>query len=258
MASNDIFGDRMKAYEARETSRRFLPMVPVCARIDGRGFSKFTHDLPKPFDIVTRTAMDRTAAYLVKETHAAIGYVQSDEITLVWHYPDYTSSMIFDGKVTKLTSVLAGMATANFMLCLPLLLQERLPHFDCRVWQVPSKIEAANVILWRAQDAKRNGISSTCRSFYSAKEMHGWNQEGMLARIAAKGVNYEADILKEWRQGVYFRRETFWTSVAGAGDVERSRIARVDMPYFGNVINRMEVIFDGAAPLTNPQGTAFR
>ena len=249
MSSNDIFGDRMKTYEARETSRRFLPMVPVCARIDGRRFSQFTRDLPKPFDTVTRNAMDQTAKYLVKETHAAIGYVQSDEITLVWHYPDHTSSMIFDGKVAKLTSVLAGMATARFMLAMPPLMQQRLPHFDCRVWQVPSKTEAANVILWRAQDAKRNGISSTARSLCSAKALQGKDQLKMLEMIAEAGVDFEDDIPQEFRQGVYFRRETFFVQVEGAGDTQRSRIARVNMPYFGDVLNREAVIFDGATPL---------
>lgn len=249
MASSDVFGDRMKAYEGRETSRRFLPMVPVCARIDGRGFSQFTRDLPKPFDTVTRNAMDQTAKYLVKETHASIGYVQSDEITLIWHYPDYTSSMIFDGKITKLTSVLAGMATAKFMISIPLNLQMRLPHFDCRVWQVPSKTEAANVVLWRAQDARRNGISSTCRSLYSAKAMHGQDQPAMLGMIAAKGVHYENDIPREYREGVYFQREAYFIPVEGEEDAQRSRVARRDMPYFGNVLNREEVIFSSARPL---------
>lgn len=239
----------MKAYEARETSRRFLPMVPVCARIDGRGFSKFTRDMEKPFSTTMRTAMDQTASYLVKETNAAIGYVQSDEITLVWHYPTHTSSMLFDGKVAKLTSVLAGMATAKFMHMMPTLYQARLPHFDARVWQVPSRTEAANVVLWRAQDARRNGISSTCRSLYSAKAMHGQDQPAMLGMIAAKGVHYENDIPREYREGVYFQREAYFIPVEGEEDAQRSRVARRDMPYFGNVLNREEVIFSSARPL---------
>ena len=34
-------GDRMKMYERQEAGRRFLPLLPVYARIDGRSFSLF-------------------------------------------------------------------------------------------------------------------------------------------------------------------------------------------------------------------------
>jgi tRNA(His) guanylyltransferase len=44
----DSLGDRMKSYESRESDRRFLPMVPVYARIDGRGFSSFTRGMERP------------------------------------------------------------------------------------------------------------------------------------------------------------------------------------------------------------------
>ena len=40
--NSDEFGDRMKAYEAVETSRAFDPALPIYARIDGRAFSAFT------------------------------------------------------------------------------------------------------------------------------------------------------------------------------------------------------------------------
>ena len=36
------FGDRMKGYEAVEAKRRFMPLLPIYARIDGKSFSKFT------------------------------------------------------------------------------------------------------------------------------------------------------------------------------------------------------------------------
>lgn len=56
-----------------------------------------------------------------------------------------------------MTSILASMATARFNALLP----ERLPEkagqialFDCRVWGMPSREEAANGVLWR--DAHRS------------------------------------------------------------------------------------------------------
>ena len=44
---HDDLGDRMKGLEAQETARRFIPGLPIYARIDGRGFSKFTRGIRK-------------------------------------------------------------------------------------------------------------------------------------------------------------------------------------------------------------------
>jgi len=48
--SKDDFGNRMKDYETVETSRRFMPLLPIYARIDGRCFSDFTRGMERPFD----------------------------------------------------------------------------------------------------------------------------------------------------------------------------------------------------------------
>ncbi len=77
------FGDRMKLYEAVESDRRFMPLLPVCARLDGKRFSKFTEGLARPYDKRMADLMCKTAAYLVEETNANIGYTQFDEISLV-------------------------------------------------------------------------------------------------------------------------------------------------------------------------------
>ena len=48
--SLDDMGDRLKEYERAETGRKFIPMIPIYARIDGRSFSKFTKGMKRPFD----------------------------------------------------------------------------------------------------------------------------------------------------------------------------------------------------------------
>jgi len=45
MSDKTSLGDRMKAYEKGQTPPRFMAGVPVCARIDGKTFSKFTRGL---------------------------------------------------------------------------------------------------------------------------------------------------------------------------------------------------------------------
>lgn len=77
-------GDRMKAYEKSGTLAKLDPTLPICSRIDGRSFSRFTKGCEKPFDARVSGAMRAACAYLVEQTHALIGYVQSDEISLVF------------------------------------------------------------------------------------------------------------------------------------------------------------------------------
>jgi tRNA(His) guanylyltransferase len=257
--SKDEMGDRMKKYEAVATATRLDVSLPICARIDGRSFSSFTRGCEKPFDARLSMAMRKTAAYLVEETHAKIGYTQSDEITLVWENVE-GGSIIFDGRVQKMTSVFASMAGVKFFSVYG---GEKLPAFDCRVWQAPSREEAANVFLWRVFDARKNATISACRSHFSAKKMHGKRQADMREMLRSVGIDFDTAYPAEDRFGVFFRR------VTGAREIDRETLAKiperyrpesrlvtrswveqVDMPFFGDVTNRVSVVFDGADPST--------
>ena len=218
----DDLGDRMKEYEGEYAKRRLDPMQPTIARIDGRTFSKFTKGFVKPFVKIITNAMNGTTKALVDKTHADIGYVQSDEITLIWRDQENPeSSMFFDWREQKLVSVLASMAAAEFNWFmiegmtldakphLRVKLQMTRPHFDCRVWQVPDREEAANTLLWRAQDARRNAISAFAQQYVSHKKLQGLNQKEMLD---AAYENAAPDIMSVMTMddmyGRYFQRVT--------------------------------------------------
>lgn len=70
--TQDSLGDRMKVYEYHETNRRFLPNLPIYARIDGHGFSRFTRGMQRPYDERMSRAMVATAGALVEKTHATL------------------------------------------------------------------------------------------------------------------------------------------------------------------------------------------
>ena len=156
-------GDRMKMYEGRETGRRVMPGLPICARIDGRAFHTFTRGLARPYDERLTECMVETARFLVQETGAVIGYTQSDEITLLFYTQEPGSQHFFGGKIQKMVSVLASAATCQFAKQM----QDKLPEkadslvmFDCRVWGVPTLEEACNVLVWRELDATRKQHSN--------------------------------------------------------------------------------------------------
>lgn len=265
----DDFGDRMKRYEAVETERCFIPLLPIYARIDGRCFSAFTRGLDRPFDVRITRAMIETAKFLVEQTHARIGYTQSDEISLVWLQERYDSETFFGGKIQKLTSVLASLATAKFQhVCLEdAVLADRvrrqIPVFDCRVFQLPNRTEAANAFLWREKDATKNAISMAARHYYPHRQLHGQSSSAMQEMIFQKGQNFN-DYPAFFKRGTFVRRVTLEREftpeeLARIPEkhrpppgklVSRSSVIEIEMPVFTKVTNREAVIFDGAFPVT--------
>jgi tRNA(His) guanylyltransferase len=262
----DNFGDRMKAYEAAETERRFIPMLPVYARIDGRCFSSFTHGMQRPYDEGMVEAMVTTAEWLVEKTHARIGYTQSDEISLTWLADQYESDIFFAGKIHKIVSVLASMAAARFAVAvrahLGPVFAAKMPSFDCRAFQLPNRAEGANAFLWREQDATKNAISMAAQHYYSHQELQGKTSAEMQEMLFAKGVNFN-NYPDFFKRGTFVRRTTedrpftadeiarIPEKFRPAPDalLTRSKIARLDMPRFSSVTNREAVIFDGAEPI---------
>lgn len=255
----DELGDRMKSYESDATSIRLRSDIPIYARIDGRSFSNLTKGLRRPFDERFIDLMVETTKYLVKKTHPVIGYVQSDEISLVWLSEGENSSILFDGRVQKLTSVIAAMATVAFNKYLPDFigdeLSDKMPHFDCRVFQLPSKVEAANAILWRAKDAKRNSVSMMGHHYFSHKSLHKVDTQGIIQRLEENGLDYYGQPDK-FKYGTFVRRSK---ENRVLDDEEWSKIPEKNRPVryhkftrtkiitqsldFSNLENRTEYIF---------------
>jgi len=264
--SMDNFGDRMKMLERQETGRRFIPLLPIYARIDGKCFSKFTKGMERPYDVNMSRCMIETVKYLVEATNARVGYTQSDEISLLWYSDSYDSQVFFDGKIFKMTSILAAMATSAFMMeamkVWPEKVMKARPVFDCRIFQLPTKNEAANAFLWREVDATKNAVSMAARSVFSHKELDGKSGKEMQEMMWAKaGINFN-DYPAAFKRGTFVQRRTVIKELTPevlaripegrrpTAPVERREIAEIEMPPFRKVVNRVDVLFDGAEPET--------
>jgi tRNA(His) guanylyltransferase len=265
MKSNSL-ADRMKRYETPYSGQRLLPRLPVCARMDGRAFHSFTAGLPRPFDERLSRLMIATTVYLVEQTTADVGYTQSDEISLVWvpRHPD--AETFFEGRVAKMTSVLAAMTTAFFNSRLADTIPERagtLPVFDGRVWNVPSPAEAAAYLVWRELDATRNSLSMAAQAYYPAGELHGRRRAEVHDLLFAKGVNWN-DYPIFFKRGTHVQKRTRTCSVSAA-DLERlparhpartdpaftfarSEVVPRELPPLARVANKAAVLFEGAVP----------
>lgn len=201
-------GDKCKAYEMIETSQTFIPGLPIYVRIDGRAFSKFTKGMARPYEENMSKAMIETTRDLVREFGAVVGYTQSDEISLVLHYEGF--EIPFKGKKQKLISSLAAFATASFMKnaikYFPDRVEKRVPTFDCRAFNVPSKNEAVENIIWRVRDAIKNSYTMAASAYYPHKQLQGKNSKDKRELLLAKGIDFND-------YPVFFREGTFIKNV---------------------------------------------
>ena len=263
--STDAPGDRMKAYERQETLAQFLPMLPIYARIDGRSFSRFTKGFERPFDARFRAAMLDTTRWLVAETHARVGYTQSDEISLCWEAERYDTPVFFNGRKQKMTSQLSALATQRFNRFLwtsddSFLREsaERAPTFDARVFQLPNRAECANAFLWREMDATKNALSMAAREYYPHRELHGKNRSELNELLFQRGINFN-NYPAAFKRGVYVQRRMVRRLLSpdqvgripeerrpADGWVDRREVVALDLPPLGRIANRVEVLFDAA------------
>lgn len=265
----DALGDRMKMYEQMEAGRRFLPYLPVVARLDGKNFSNFTKGMRRPYDEAMTESMQWLTKAMVEETNACCGYTQSDEITLAWYSADPKSQIYFDARITKMTSVLAATASVQFNRIIAFKLspqyQTKYPVFDCRVWQMPTLEEAVNVFQWREFDATKNSISMAAQHFFSHKELHKKHTGEMQEMLFQKGVNWN-DYPPYFKRGSYYQRRAITTKFTAEElatlpplhdahknpdlTFERHQVRRIEMPPLASVQNRVQVIFQGEEPIT--------
>ena len=253
---------RHKAYEARETMRKLMPGLPVVVRLDGRSFHTFTRGMARPFEARVSQAMIESTKYLVEKLHANIGYTQSDEISIAFLNSNVDSALIFDGRIQKICSVFAAMATAKFNQCIAATMPEKahlLPVFDARVYQYPTLELATEAFLFRALDCAKNSITMAASAYYSHKELHGKGGAAKHEMLRAKGVHWP-DYPAFFKDGTWVRRESVTRQLTAAemaripaahrqtGPVTRSVITEVPMPPFSRVTNQERVVFFGEAP----------
>lgn len=261
--SIDPLGDRCKYFENLETSRRADPSLPLIARLDGHGFSKFTKDIQKPFDPRFAELMALTTKHLVEKHQALVGYTQSDEITLIWGPVEPPHTRMFSSKYQKNVSLLAGSATGFFNRKLVKYLPEKEdsdPEFDNRVWSVPTLQDAVDVLVWRENDAIKNSVSMLASAHFSEKQVDRISSRARKEMLLEKGVDWN-DCPRWAKRGRFYHRTELWRDMTAdelalipvahrpTGPVLRSAVTEWDLPRLTKVQNLIEVIFNGATPV---------
>ena len=208
----DDFDKKMRVYE-QSIDQYIVPGMYIVARLDGRGFTKLTHEICKfeaPFDIRFRDLMVKTTKYIMDCGFKIIyGYTESDEISLLLSPEDNA----FSHKVRKINTILAGEASGYFSLKLG-----RPVCFDCRTIPLPNIELVKDYFLWRQTDASRNALNAWCY-WTLRKEGKGKGEATSMTNgktiafknelLFQKGINYND--VPAWQKrgvGIYYKQIT--------------------------------------------------
>jgi tRNA(His) guanylyltransferase len=251
----DPFGDERKKIERVYAAQLVELDKPICVRLDGKAFHTFTKGLKRPYDARLSEIMVETMNFLVEKSNAKLGYTQSDEISLVYFKTGSNEQPYLGGKVQKMTSILASLATAKFNQLIAEKIPEKknvLAFFDSRVWSVPSLEEAANVFVWRQEDAIKNAVNMAASEFYSHKVLMNKNTKQKKKMLEDKGQNWD-DYPEFFKSGTYAQRKTIvlplseemkkFKSNENKQDVLRSRIENFNLPRLKNEVSALDILF---------------
>lgn len=191
---------RMRVFETAN-DLRVLPGLYAVARLDGRSFTRLTkevHRFDAPFDPRFRDMMVETARYLMGESgmRFTYGVTHSDEISLLFSQEDQS----FGRKLRKLSSVLAGEASAKFTSVLG-----DVAAFDCRISQLPSPKLVVDYFRWRSEDAHRNALSGHC---YWMLRRAGASPAEAASRLEGRSAAEKNELL--FSSGINFNELPLW------------------------------------------------
>lgn len=237
---------RIKEFYEDRTKQFLTRRMITCIRLDGKGFSKLTSKLNKPFDDGFSDDMDATAKFLCENIQGAkFAYTQSDEITIVLtDFDNLETSAWFDYNVQKMTSISASLATAKFNELRTsrnayseltrshgLSYDEYKPtlaYFDSRVFQVPTIDEMVNVLIWRQQDCTRNSISMACDANFSHSATNGKSgSEKQEMLFNEKSINWN-DYKTKYKRGSVIKKVQIDTK----GVIRNRWVVDNDTPIF--------------------------
>ncbi len=226
--------DRIKEYYEDRTKSFLMRRMITIIRLDGKGFSKWTKDLEKPFDEGFTDDMIETAKYLCANIQGVkFAYAQSDEISIVLtDFDNLESQAWFDYNVQKMTSIAASMATAKFNQLRLIRFAKnnvdpysstwarvldgtmnaneindfKIAMFDARVFQVPTVDEMVNVMIWRQQDATRNSISMAAHEICGHSATMNKSGDEKQEMLFQRGVNWN-DYPVKFKRGTVIKKE---------------------------------------------------
>jgi tRNA(His) 5'-end guanylyltransferase len=262
----NAIGDQIKTLEDRFEDF-LIPGLPIVARFDGNNFHNFTKGLDKPCDEHLMSVMSDLTQWICEEYNAVVGYTQSDEISIIFNNPigksESMQTIMFDGRIEKLCSILAAKVSVKFnQLINDLIASDALasakfhhkmktvPVFDCRVFSCPSDDLLRNSIVWRQLDCRKNAVSMAAHTHFSHKSLQGKKSEEKIEMLFQKGITF-SDYPSQFRNGLFVVKRRMTKSLsqedlARIPELFRSHVESVErsvyVKYTDVVLQKMETV----------------
>ena len=181
------------------TDYRILPNSNIIVFLDGKNFSSLIkNNFKKPFDDSFIDMMNRTAQFLCENVQGCkFAYTQSDEISLlITDYDTPETDTLFGGRICKIQSILASLATSEFNRWFTIynlnkcydnanvgefISKMKMAQFDCKVWTVPNQNDAFAWFLYRQLDCVKNSKQQTAQTYIPHKELLGKSADKQIA-----------------------------------------------------------------------------
>ena len=188
--------DRVESYQS-VTDYRLLSRVPIVICINGRGFSKVTQLLDKPYCPKFAEGMLSTTLRLCTDVEGAVfAYQHNDEIVIVARN-DQTNETNpwYDNKLQKICSVTSAIATMHFneFASASGLNMVGASVFTSQVFTVPNIAEAVNTIIYKQQQNFHTSIQSACL-YELIKKYDKNNIKDMMAGL---NIDEKVDLLHQ-------------------------------------------------------------
>lgn len=215
----------------------------VVFRIDGKGFSRWTRQLDKPFDTGFLSAMaDATAACAtLSGAPVVFAYTQSDEISVVVDNNGDKREPWFGGDVQKSVSVMASVATAAFNDAVRQFHGDlSMAFFDARVALVtPDPEVVADYLAWRWGDAVKNSVSMLAHHHLRRSQVEGVDTKGRLDLLFAAGHPWDLECPPAARAGQWILPQAV-QKVTSAGTTCRRRWTVLDA-YEHRIVDTLDL-----------------
>lgn len=177
----------------------------ILVMLDGKNFSKLIkNNFKKPFDDDFINMMNKTAQFLCENVQGCkFAYTQSDEISLlITDYETTETDTLFGGRLCKIQSILASLATSEFNRqfilyniyhadkrnigagdCVDIIEKMKMAQFDCKCWTVPNQNEAFAWFLYRQLDCVKNSKQQTAQTYLPHKQLVGHNADEQIQMV---------------------------------------------------------------------------
>lgn len=188
--------DRIEGYQAA-TDYKLLNRVPIVICVNGRGFSKVTQLLDKPYCPKFAECIVSTMIRLCTDVEGALfGYQLNDEIVIVARNDQSNdTNPWYDNRLQKICSVTSAVATMHFNECAEDLKLDMAgtPIFTSQVYVVPTVGEAVNTLIYKQQQNFHTSIQSAC--FYELIKKYDKNT--IKEMMAGLTVDEKIDLLSQ-------------------------------------------------------------